>query len=110
MKTQSLIELLTDKFAQVANVKSIYGDPIEAQGKTIIPVAKIAFGLGAGGAKGEEEDAPGGGGGGLGGVPVGVLEVTEEATRFIPFNDWKAKGKLMAIGAFVGILLYRWIR
>ena len=33
-----------------ANVKSVYGEPNTAQGKTVIPVAKIMYGYGGGGA------------------------------------------------------------
>ena len=31
-----------------ANVKAVYGEPIAAQGKTVIPVAKIIYGYGGG--------------------------------------------------------------
>ena len=35
-----------------ANVKSVYGEPIAAQGKTVIPVAKVMYGYGGGGTGG----------------------------------------------------------
>jgi uncharacterized spore protein YtfJ len=113
MKTKDLIQQLSDKFSSDANVKSVYGDPIETQNKTIIPVAKIAYGLGAGGAQGMEEKEKGeagGGGGGVSNKPVGVLEITKEDTRFVPVDDWKQKVQWIGVGALLGLLIYRWIR
>ena len=53
-----------------ATVKTVYGEPIEAQGKTIIPVARIVFGFGAGTGTGGDKDstARGEGGGRDGGA------------------------------------------
>jgi uncharacterized spore protein YtfJ len=113
MKTKELLQQLSDRFASDANVKSVYGDPIETQEKTIIPMAKVAYGLGAGGAQGEkneEEGSAGGGGGGVASKPIGVIEITKEETRFIPVDDWKKKIQWIGIGSLLGILIYRWIR
>jgi hypothetical protein len=54
--TQSIVERLQAS----ASVKTIYGEPVAAEGKTIIPVARVAYGFGAGsgsGGKGEAEEA-----------------------------------------------------
>ena len=80
-----------------ANVKAVYGEPIVAQGKTVIPVAKIIYGYGGGagtggvgnsGARGEG----GGGGGGARAIPVGVVEVSDQQTRFVPYHRPKEGG------------------
>ena len=39
---------LADSLRESATVEKVYGEPIEAYGKTIIPVARIAYGLGRG--------------------------------------------------------------
>jgi uncharacterized spore protein YtfJ len=75
-------------------VKTVYGEPISAQGKTIIPVAKITYGYGAGAGTGGVGDTSargegGGGGGGVRAVPVGVIEVSDQPTRFVPISDRK---------------------
>src|ERR1700744_6387059 len=75
-----------------ANVKATYGEPIAAQGKTIIPVTKIIYGYGGGAGTGGVGDSRargegGGGGGGARAIPVGVVEVSEQQTRFIPITD-----------------------
>lgn len=113
MKTKEIIQLLADKLSADAHVKSVYGEPLQEQGKTIIPIAKIAYGLGAGGAQGKESKEhgeAGGGGGGAQARPVGVIEVTAADTRFIPVDDWKQKAQWIGLGALFGILIYRWTR
>ena len=91
-------------------VKTVYGDAITAEGKTIIPVARVAYGFGAGTGplrktEGGEQKEAGGGGGGIRIKPVGVLEITKEETKFVPINENR---KLMG-ALFIGLLLGLWI-
>ncbi len=93
-----------------ANVKSVYGEPIAAQGKTIIPVAKIAYGYGGGGGTGGvgQSSARGegsGGGGGARAIPVGVIEVSEHPTRFVPITSRKKLAGAIAAGIGLGLWL-----
>ena len=44
MSSLALLQSLKDSILTQANVKAVYGEPIPAQGKTIIPVAKIIYG------------------------------------------------------------------
>jgi uncharacterized spore protein YtfJ len=73
-----------------ATVKTIYGEPISAEGKVIVPVAAIRYGFGGGSGRSEKDNQEGGGGGGgFIGKPLGVVEVTQQQTRFIPIRpDW----------------------
>jgi uncharacterized spore protein YtfJ len=68
MGSLALLQSLQESVLGQASVKTIYGEPISAQGKTIIPVAKIMYGYGAGAGTGGVGDASargeGGGGGG----------------------------------------------
>jgi len=48
MGSVALLQSLKDSVLTQASVKTIYGEPIQAQGKTIIPVARISYGFGAG--------------------------------------------------------------
>lgn len=70
MESQALLQSLKESIVSQASVKAIYGEPISAQGKTIIPVAKIMYGFGGGAGTGGVGDrsARGEGGGGGGGV------------------------------------------
>lgn len=97
-----------------ANVKAVYGEPIAAQGKTIIPVAKIIYGYGGGAGGGGVGDSRargegGGGGGGARAIPVGVVEVSEQQTRFIPITDRRKLAGAAVMGIGVGIWL-GWLR
>jgi hypothetical protein len=75
-----------DELSENASVRRVFGDPIEVEGRTVIPVARIGYGFGGGFGSGpdtgEESGEGGGGGGGAGATPVGVLEVTETGTGF----------------------------
>ena len=121
MDTGNFIEKLASQFGQNASVKNVYGDPIRAGNKTIIPVARIAYGLGGGYGQGNkknkhlkfdefkkglgEHDAEGaGGGGGLYARPAGVYEVTSTTTRFIPATNTRQ----LLIGLAGGFLIKGW--
>ena len=111
MSSQALLQSLKENILSQANVKAIYGEPISAQGKTIIPVAKIIYGYGAGAGTGSVGDTSargegGGGGGGVRAIPVGVIEISDQQqTRFVPITDRK---KLTG-AVLVGIVLGMWL-
>lgn len=117
---KEMLSTLIDHFATTAKVQNVFGEPIEAHGKTIIPVARLSYRLGAGGGEGGEtppdESKPkrGGGGGGGGGIvqatPVGVLEITEAGARFVRFFDPQMATGLIASGIMFGLLLRRLFR
>ena len=60
------VESMLEPLSKSASVKSIYGDPISANGKTIIPVARVAYGFGGGTGRKQDHESPteGEGGGG----------------------------------------------
>ncbi|NQX27619.1 hypothetical protein HQQ81_09730 [Microbacteriaceae bacterium VKM Ac-2854] len=67
---------------QKFGVASVYGDPVEVEGSTLVPVALRWYGFGAGSEGGEE--APGGGGGGGAVIPVGAYIKDDLGLRFQP--------------------------
>lgn len=88
--------------------RTIYGEPVSAEGRTIIPVAKVAygFGMGSGPARpGEPEQRTGGGGGGLRGKPAGFIEITASGTRFVPIVDYRDVAIAAAVGLAAGYLI-----
>lgn len=120
MENNNFLETLASRFGQNASVKNVYGEPITAQGKTIIPVAKIAMGLGGGyGHKngkhqnastdaGQADDNKGegaGAGGGMYATAKGIYEVTNKCTRFIPANATKQMLTIAAMAFITG----RWM-
>ena len=110
MGTLALLQSLKESILADANVKAIYGEPISAHEKTIIPVARIMYGYGAGAGTGGigEKNTRGEGGGGAGGVraiPVGVIEVSNQQTRFVPITDRKKLTGAVLTGVGLGIWL-----
>jgi uncharacterized spore protein YtfJ len=110
MSSLALLQSLNESVLGRANVKAIYGEPISAHEKTIIPVAKIMYAYGAGAGTGGigEKNARGEGGGGGGGVravPVGVIEVSNQQTRFVPITDRKKLTGALLTGLGLGIWL-----
>ncbi len=111
MELSTTLSSIQQAVVSNANVKAVYGEPITAEGKTIVPVARIAYGFGGGSGSREGREGAGesggGGGGGAMAVPVGVVEITAGETRFIPAVS---PGKLAAAagaGMLVGMLLGR---
>ena len=114
-----ILRTLGDRFQTSASVKSVFGDPITVGDKTVIPVARIRYGMGAGGG-GISRDGPsasetasgksgGGGGGGIMATPKGVLEITPAGTRFIAFADRKRLSIAIAGGFLLG-MAFGWRR
>jgi uncharacterized spore protein YtfJ len=64
-------------------VKRVYGDPIETEGVTVIPAAKVGGGGGGGG----DSENNGGGGFGLGARPVGAYVIKGEDVKWVPAVD-----------------------
>lgn len=63
-------------------VKTVYGEPIELDGVTMVPVALAQFGFGGGGA-GDDGSTGGGGGGGYS-IPIGAYIREGNGLRFEP--------------------------
>jgi uncharacterized spore protein YtfJ len=65
------------------SVGRVYGDPIEQEGVTVIPAAKVGGGGGGGG-----DDAQNGGAGfGLGARPVGAFVIRGDQVSWVPAVD-----------------------
>jgi uncharacterized spore protein YtfJ len=110
MSSIALLQSLKENILSQANVKAIYGEPIAANGKTVIPVAKITYGYGAGAGTGgvgtsSARGEGGGGGGAVRAVPVGVVELSDQKTRFVPITDRKKLTGAVLEGIALGIWL-----
>ena len=83
----SFIERLGRRVGMTAHAGQIYGEPVERDGVTVIPVAKAVYGFGGGSGK-KEKDEGSGGGGGVALTPVGYIEIKNGETRFRATRDW----------------------
>jgi len=95
-----MLEEMLNRIGQMherAAVKTVFGEPYQVNGRTIIPVAKVSYGFGFGAGRGNakingaNESGGGGEGGGGGGRvsvrPVAVVEMSGTETRLKPIVD-----------------------
>lgn len=99
------IQKLLDSLAALrskADVNAAFGEPVATEGRTVIPVAEVAYSFEVG-VEGEAADeiAAGGGSGGMSARPLAVIEVTPQSTVVRPIID---EQKL----ALAGALLVGW--
>lgn len=107
MAAQEMLATISDRFKATANVNVVYGEPQVVGDRTVIPVACVAYGFGAGGGRGGpagQEGEGGGGGGGIAVKPLGVIEITPGGTRFVPVVD---VGRLAMLG-LAGFCIAAW--
>src|SRR5262245_19608622 len=81
----TLLQRVGETVGQRAQVSTIFGEPVEREGVTVIPVGKARFGFGGGGGSGSRQGDEGSGGGGGGGAavcPVGYIELHGGSAKF----------------------------
>lgn len=116
MSTTELINSAVEHLRASASVKTVYGEPVVIDGKTVIPVAKVAYGFGGGtGMKTARADRNGkqpadaetgqGAGGGVAAKPVGIVEISAGETKFLPFGQTKRLAWAAGIGSGIGFVL-----
>lgn len=109
-----LVRNTVERLSEHATVDRVYGEPITADEKTVVPVARVSYGFGGGfgsDADAAVEEGDGGEGGGIGGgvraAPVGALEITDGETRFVRFTDLKSLALAVGVGFVLGRLAGR---
>lgn len=119
MELQKFVEALGEKVSAKATVATVFGEPISVGDKKVIPVARVGYGFGGGGGGGGNKQADGsklpmiageggGGGGGFAAMPVGVVEITPQTTRFVRFGATRRLVGAFALGiAFAAVLKRR---
>src|SRR5688572_17331429 len=99
MVVQDVLKQVADDIKRFTKTETIFGDPIEIQGNTIIPVCRVAIGYGGGGGEGEGpvsnkptgRGAGGGGGAGLKIEPVALIVVREGKISVAPIGGRESK-------------------
>lgn len=105
------VERIAERVGGKASVRAVFGDPIERDGITVIPVARVRWGFGGGAGRGpnDEEGLSGAGTGGGGGAtadPIGYLEIGPEGAVFKPIvSSMPSPGFLLAAGAGAALVL-----
>lgn len=111
MNAIDLLQRIGETLGTTATVRSVFGEPIHVNGKTVVPVAKVSYAFGGGAGEGRDsahaarQGEGGGGGGAVRAFPAGVLEITDTTTRFVPFTNLTWIVAAVAAGAALGGLI-----
>jgi uncharacterized spore protein YtfJ len=105
LEGKGFVQALADRVGAAATAGAVFGQPVEREGVTVIPVARAIWGFGGGSGGEPTQQGSGGGGGGLV-TPVGCIEVRESGAEFKPIRDPRllAAGVGLAVG-FAGLAL-----
>ena len=99
-----LLEWLVSQVGGHARVQAVFGDPVERDGVTVIPVARVRWGVGGGG--GSAPDGQGsGGGGGVAADPIGYIEMSSAGASFRPIGRSFGAVAILAIAVGAAIVL-----
>jgi uncharacterized spore protein YtfJ len=104
---QGLLASMAERVGATANVSAVFGEPVERDGRTVIPVAQSMWGSGAGSGMSEDQGLGSGAGGGAMTRPVGYIELTGSGASFVPLQQPWQDAKLVLAWAVAAWLLSR---
>ena len=91
---------MAEKLGAVAKAATVFGEPVERDGVTVIPVAKARWGFGGGAGRSKDEDGAGGGSG-VTVTPVGFIEIKNHEANFRPIRtvslSWIIAGGILGL-------------
>lgn len=109
MAYEDLMKQITETFEREGNVRAVFAEPVKLETKTVIPVAAISLGGGAGGVSPAVESKlakaifGGGGGAAIQVQPVGFIHERDGEVVFTPIHvDVKGKPFLTEASAGLG--------
>ncbi|MEZ5080752.1 MAG: spore germination protein GerW family protein [Thermoleophilia bacterium] len=91
-----------------AGTQAIFGDAVERDGVTVIPVGAVRWGVGGGGGSGgpsSKEGEGAGGGGGMTATPVGYIEIAGGTAGFRRIGPSVSPGLMLACGVAAMLVL-----
>jgi len=99
-----------------ASAKAVFGDPVEKDGVTIVPVARVRFGAGGGsgrgpgrkkrGAEGAADQEGYGHGGGAQASPLGYIELRDGQAHYKRIHDPARPLAVLLLFPLVGVLCF----
>ncbi len=119
------VERIAERVGSKASVRAVFGDPIERDGLTVIPVARVRWAFGGGAGRGPIAMGPGsgegatastsdegmsgagtGGGGMASADPIGYLEIGPDGATFKPIAPpMPSPAFVLASGATAALML-----
>ena len=113
-RVDRILGVVAERLGQHASATAVFGEPVERDGVTIIPVAKVRIGFGAGGGSGSGKDDDsgegGGGGGGTTATPLGFIEISAAGAEFQPIHHTADLWPVVLAGGVAGFLVLRGLR
>jgi len=92
--TVARVQKIATELGHSANAGLVFAEPVERDGVSVIPVAKIRYGFG--GREGNLKD-------GLRAAPLGYIEVKKSGAKFHPILDVTVIARIVLGTLFVGI-------
>ena len=112
-----IVEMLAAKVGIRAAAHAVFGEPVENDGVTVIPVAKVRWGFGGGYGRGIEEGSENGeigegsgGGGGVMASPLGFIEIRDGRAEFRRAHDPVSAVPVILAAAFAAWVTLRGLR
>jgi uncharacterized spore protein YtfJ len=104
LQPSTFVADIAERVGLTSGVNAVFGRPVEKNGITVIPVARVRAGFGGGrGTRPGSEAGEGGGGGGIS-LPIGFIKVTGTDATFEKLSSPGSFGRLAA-GVGFGIYL-----
>ncbi len=101
--TARMLEMVLERLGAHAGARAVFGEAVEKDGRTVIPVAQSIIGTGAGSGGSDASGSGEGAGGGAMTRPIGYIEMTAQRTVFVPlrqpWQDTRARAGLHDPGA-----------
>jgi uncharacterized spore protein YtfJ len=106
---------LVEALGGTASAQAVFGTAVEKDGVTIVPVARVRYGVGGGGGRGpgrrkrdagDGEQVGYGQGGGLQAAPVGYIELRDGRARYKRIADPARPLALVLLFPLVGVLAF----
>jgi uncharacterized spore protein YtfJ len=108
---ENFIQNLAGRVGTTARAEAVFAEPVERDGVTVVPVAKVRWGFGGGaGSDGNDGDSGAGGGGGMTASPLGYIEVTDRGAEFVRIKDPASYWPALVAGGLGFWLVMRGLR
>jgi Sporulation protein YtfJ (Spore_YtfJ) len=81
------LQALAAKIGADAGANAVFAKPVEREGVTVIPVARVRWGFGGGFGEGNGASGGSGGGGGVQASPMGFIEIHDGTAEYKSVRD-----------------------
>jgi hypothetical protein len=79
---------MADRLGANAGASAVFGPPVEREGVTVIPVARVRWGVGGGRGRNKKQEGEGfGAGGGVQAAPLGFIEMHDGVAQYRRVQD-----------------------